>query len=227
VKPRFREGELVSIAGSAAQGVVDEIVGPDDNGIGWAVSLWVDEPGRGRSVWVVAESDLEATGFAEGPSGERIPANAIPPAAERRTVLELRVVTALTDSAVAAQVAESIEAAVRDLVGHCRISIEAERHWSDPFHYELDVAVEPYGDPVDALQTIAEAGGDGWLSCVDDGWRCQLWWSRPDDDAIFLAPEISGAEVSFLPWDDPRRRPESERPLVAVEALDGYDDDLV
>ncbi len=230
IKPRFREGEIVRIAGGPAddptEGVVDDIVGPDDAGGGWAVSVRVERPGRGgRSVWVVAEDELEPTGFAEGRNGMRVPVNTVPPAAERRTALELRVVTPLTDSSLAAQVAESIELALRDLVGHCRISIEAERHWSDPYHYELDVSVEPLGDPVEALLTLAEAGGDGWLSCVDDGWRCNLWWSRPDDDAVFLAPEIQGAEVSFVPWDDPSRRPESERPLVAVEAGEGYDDE--
>ncbi len=229
MKPRFREGEVVRIAGEAdaapAEGVVDDLAGPDDAGTGWAVSVWVDRPTRGgRSVWVVREDELEPTGFAEGPGGEHVPVAAVPPAAERRTVLELRVVTALTDSSQAAQAAENIELAVRDLVGHCRISIEAERHWAEPFHYELDVFVEPLGDPIEALLTVAEAGGDGWLSCLDDGWRCNLWWSRPDDDAVFLVPEIQGAEISFLPWDDPSRRPESERPLVAVEAGEGHDE---
>jgi len=224
MKPRFREGEIVRLTGTDAEAVVDEVAGPDDDGLGWAVSLWVDVPDRGRTVWVLPETDLRSTGFAEGPDGERIPVNAVPPAAERRTALQLRVVTSVIDSAVAAQVAENIEESLRDLVGHCRIAIEAERHWADPYHYELDVAVEPYGDPVEALQIVAEAGGDGWLSVLDDGWRCNLWWSRPDEDSIFLAPEISGAEVSFLPWDDPSRRPESERPLVAVEVGDGYDD---
>ncbi len=229
MKPRFREGEIVRLAGEegswSTEAVVDDIAGPDDAGVGWAVSVWVERPDRGgRSVWVVREDELESTGFAEGPDGERLPADAVPPAAERRTVLEFRVVTPLTDSSLAAQVAENIELALRDLVGHCRIAIEAERHWSDPYHYELDVSVEPLGDPVEALLTIAEAGGEGWLSCVDDGWRCNLWWSRPDEDAVFLAPEIHGAEVSYLPWDDPSRRPESERPLVAVEAVDGHDE---
>ena len=224
MKPRFREGEIVRLHGSVVEGVVDDIAGPDDDGLGWAVQVWVDDPDRGRSIWILAETDLQATGFAEGPDGERMPVNGVPPAAERRSLLQIRVVTTVIDSAVAAAVAENIEESVRDLVGHCRISIEAERHWADPYQYELDVAVEPFSDPVEALQIVAEAGGEGWLSVLDDGWRCNLWWSRPDEDSIFLAPEITGAEVSFLPWDDPSRRPESERPLIAVEAGDGYDD---
>jgi len=62
-----------------------------------------------------------------------------------------------------------IEAKIRDLVGHCRIAIEAERHWSDPYHYELDVSVEPLGDPVEALLTLAEATAEGarsWASAA-------------------------------------------------------------
>jgi hypothetical protein len=201
VKPRFREGELVRIPGDPGLpptvGVVDDVAGPNDAGTGWAVTVWVERPGRpSRSAWVVAEDEL---------------------------ALQLHVVTGLVDSSIAATVAESIEHVVRDLVGHCRISIEAERHWADPYHYELDVSIEPFDDPVEALLTIADAGGESWLGCLDDGWRCQLWWSRLDEDSVFLVPEIQGAEVSFLPWDDPSRRPESERPLVAVEAGDGYD----
>jgi len=214
----------VRLHGTIAEGVVDDIEGPDDDGLGWAVSVWVDDPDRGRSIWVLAETDLQPTGFAENADGDRIPVNTVPPAAERRTLLQLRVVTNVIESSIAAAVAANIEESLRDLVGHCRIATEAERHWADPYHYELDVAVEPYGDPVEALQIVAEAGGEGWLSVLDDGWRYNLWWSRPDEDSIFLAPEISGAEVSFLPWDDPSRRPESERPLVAVEAGDSYDD---
>ena len=59
---------------------------------------------------------------------------------------------------VAAQVAEQIEETIRDLVGPCRITVEAERHWADPYNYELEVRVEPLGDPVEALERLAEEG---------------------------------------------------------------------
>ena len=225
MKPRFREAEIVRLEGSATEGVVDELVGPDAAGTGWTVSVWVEEPNRGgRSQSILPEDALEPTGLAEGPDGERVPVEAMPEAAERRSVIQLRIVTPLTDSSVAAHVAEQIDEAIRDLVGPSRMTIEAERHWADPYHYELDLVVEPYGDPVEALRALAEAGGQGWLSCTDDGWRCDLWWSSQDDDALFLAPEVKGAEVSFLPWDDPSRRPESERPLVAVQFAEGHDE---
>jgi hypothetical protein len=223
VKPRFREGEVVRLR-SGAEGVVDGLAGPNEAGTAWTVSVWVEDASRGRALQVVDEDELEPTGLAEGPDGERLPVDALHEAPERSTVLQLRVVTPLTDSGVAAQVAELIEGALRDLVGPASISVEAERHWAEPFHYELDLFVEPYGDAVEGLRALAGAGEDGWLSCTDDGWRCDLWWSRPEDDVVFLAPEVSGAEVSFLPWDSPARRPESERPLVAVRVADGFDE---
>jgi len=224
VKPRFREGEVVRLP-DGAEGVVDDVAGPNEAGTAWTVAVWVDDDSHGgRASRVVEEAELEPTGLAEGPDGDRLAAAALHDPDERRTRLQLRVVTALTDSAVAAQVAELIEGAIRDLVGPATIAIEAERHWADPFQYELDVYVEPYGNAVAGLQAVADAGGEGWLSCTDDGWRCDLWWSRPDDDAVFLAPEVSGAELTFLPWDSPARRPEAERPLVAVRVADGFDE---
>ena len=104
-----------------------------------------------------------------------------------------------------------------NLLGGATVSTEAERHWSQPYNYELHVSIVPEADPVEALQVLAEAGGDGWLACRDDGWRCELWWSSTrDPDAMLIVPEVHAAEVAFLPWSSPRRRPEPERPLVTV-----------
>jgi hypothetical protein len=209
------------------EGVVDELVGPDEAGAAWTFSVWVNDPkSGGRSFWVVGERELEPTGFAETVDGRRVPLAAAPVARERRTALFLRLATSLTDSSHAAQVAEQIEETIRDLIGPCRISVEAERHWAQPYNYELEVTVEPLGDPVHALRRLAEEGEDCWLSCRDDGWRCDLWWSRQDDDVgtLFLVSEVHGAEVAFLPWESPARRPETERPLVVVQVTDGYDE---
>jgi hypothetical protein len=125
-------------------------------------------------------------------------------------------VTDLTDGVEAAQVAERIDAALRRLVGPAILSIEAERHWAEPYRYELEAAVRPLGDAVAALRALVVAGGDGWLCCRDDGWRCDLWWSADEDGPGFLVPEVRGAYVTFLPWSSPARRPESERPLVKL-----------
>jgi hypothetical protein len=179
-------------------GIVDDIVGPVEDGRGWAVAVRV-----GDELEVFPEDALESLSPRSDP----------PP--ERFNTLLLRLVTDLTDSVEAARVAEEIDEMVRFLVGPSVLTIEAERHWADPYHYELDVSVRPLGDPVDALRRLVAAGGDGWLSCSDDGWRCNLWWSA-DDDTGFLVPEVRGAELTFLPWDSPLLRPEAERPLISV-----------
>jgi len=135
---------------------------------------------------------------------------------ERLDTLRLRLVTDLSDGIEAARVAGQIDEALRAVIGPSTVEIEAERHWAEPFQYELDVTVHPLGDAVEAFRALAEAGRDGWLSCRDDGWRCDLWWSAEEDDAGFLVPQVRGAEVTFLPWNSPARRPEHERPLVTV-----------
>jgi hypothetical protein len=228
MRPRFREGEVVRLVATAGgaplEGVVEDVPGPDESGTRWTVSLWVEDPRRGRSLRVAPEDELEPTGLAEGPEGERFGVDALPEPPERRTTIQLRIATSLTDGGLASQAADQVEEAVRELVGPARIVVEAERHWSEPFPYQLDLYVQPVGDAVAAFRALADAGEEGWLSCTDDGWRCDLWWCRPDDDVLFLGPDVHGAQISFVPWDSPARRPELERPLVAVQVADGLDD---
>jgi len=175
------------------------VVGPTEGGAGWAVAVRV-----GEALWVLPEDDLEAT------------SSSVDLAPERADTLQLRLVTELTDGVEAAHVAERIDEELRTVVGPSILSIEAERHWAEPYCYELEVTVRPLGDAVAALRALVTVGRDGWLSCRDDGWRCDLWWNAEEDDAGFLVPEVRVAEFTFLPWDSPARRPESERPLVSV-----------
>ena len=204
----------------AAEGVVEDVAGPDEDGTAWCVTLRLRDGAARDSLALYSEADLETTGLAEDEGGKRVPLAERPPAEERRDCLHLLLATAITDNIVAARVAEEIEQELHDLIGAGRIEIEAERHWAEPFNYELEVTIEPLDDPAVAFRRIAEAGGEAWISCRDDGWRCDLWWCATDDDdddAVFLVPEIRGAEVAFLPWRSPRRRPEAERPLVTVD----------
>jgi hypothetical protein len=179
--------------------VVEDVVGPTDSGTGWAVAVRIDE-----ALWVLPEDDLE-------PTSPRVD-----PAPERIDTLELHLVTELTDGVEAASVAERIEDEVRAVVGPAILSLEAERHWSKPYRYELEVTVRPLEDAITALRSLVAVGYDCWLSCRDDGWRCDLWWQAEEDEPGFLVPEVRGAHVTFLPWGSPARRPEGERPLVSV-----------
>ena len=209
------------------EGVVEEITGPNEDGTGWIVTLRLVEPAGADSLVLLAEEDLEGTGLAEQENGERVILEDLPQREQLRDLIELRLVTEIANGIDAARVAASVERELLQLIGSARVSIEAERHWAEPFNYELEITIEPLDDPVLALRELAAAGDGGWLSCRDDGWRCDLWWSdTEDDDSFFVAPEVRGAELTFLPWRSPRRRPEAERPLVAVQVPERVDDQL-
>ncbi len=220
MRPRFRNGEVVRLpagAGRRGEAVVDDFAGPDDDGSRWLVHAWIGDPGGPRSLWTFPEDELEATGLVEDSRGERVEVSSLPPAEERFDVLRLVLVTGLTDGIQVAETVERFEGELRRNAGPVAIEVEAERHWLEPYCYELEVTARPLGDPVSMLRAIAETGGEGWLLCTDDGWRCDLWWSADEDEtAVFFVPEVVGAEVAFLPWSSPARRPSNERPLVSV-----------
>jgi len=181
------------------QGVVEDVAGPNEDGTGWAYHVRIE-----GALWLLPEHELEPI----GPSGL--------PAPERVDTLQLRLVTEIADGIEAARVAERLDEAVRAVTGPTILVVEAERHWAEPYFYEFEVTLRPLADAVTALRALVTVGRDGWLTCDDDGWRCDLWWSADDDAPGFLVPEIRGAKLSFLPWSSPARRPEGERPLVSV-----------
>jgi hypothetical protein len=210
--PKFRPGEIVRVDGEEA--VVAEIEGPNDAGTGWNVMVRLGGAGEADSLVVIGEEALEPTGLAEDDRGGRAPVDTEPVA---RDCVELRLFTEITDGIDAARVANEIEEELVELLGDGAVSTEAERHWSEPFNYELTVTIVPLGTAVDALRAVAAVGEGGWLACRDDGWRCDLWWSSTrDPDAILIVPEVHSAEVALIPWSSPCRRPGRERPLVTV-----------
>jgi hypothetical protein len=221
MKPRFRSGEIVRLAGPAgAEGVVEEVAGPNDAGTSWLLNVRLRDGEDGREPLIVDEDDVEPTGLAENEIGEQVPLGADSGDASGDG-LELRLFTEIADGIEAARVAERIEEELSDLLGGATVTIEAERHWSEPYNYELAVSVAPHGDPVEALTILAEAGGNGWLACRDDGWRFDLWWSAArDPEAMLVVPEVHAAELAFVPWSDPSRRPDEQRPLVVVAVAD-------
>jgi hypothetical protein len=232
MKPRFRQGEIVRVlrareeaALPGSEGLVEEIAGPNDDGTGWSVTVRLGDSGGADALVLFAEEELETTGMGENERGERTILEDLPLPGDPRNRLELRLFTEITDGIDAARVAEAIERELVELLGGAAVTIEAERHWAEPYNYELGVVVHPLDNPVDALRLLAELGGGGWIACRDDGWRCDLWWSAArDEGAVLLAAEVHGAEVAFLPWSSPVRRPVEERPLVAVELPESVDE---
>ena len=76
---------------------------------------------------------------------------------------------------------------------------EAERHWAEPVPLRAGREHPAPRRPIEALEILAEAGGEGWLACRDDGWRCNLWWSSSRDlDAMLIVPEVHAAEIAFI-----------------------------
>jgi hypothetical protein len=228
MKPRFRPQEIVRLSrtpGEAgfpgAEAVVAELAGPDEAGTAWNVTLRLGGTSDGDPLMTVSERELESTGLAEDERGRRVPLGTIPTPEEPRDRLELRLFTEITDGIDAARIAETIEHELTSLLGGATVTIEAERHWAEPFNYELAVSILPHDDPIEALEVLAEAGGHGWLACRDDGWRYDLWWSSSRDlDAMLIVPEVHAAEIAFIPWSSPARRPPDERPLVSVAVAD-------
>jgi hypothetical protein len=226
--PRFRAGQVVRVvhapgelAVAGEEAVVEEVAGPNEEGSGWLLTLRLCNEGEGDSMIVLGEDDLEATGFAEDDGAQRVPLSTLPEPEAPADCIELRLFTEITDSPEAARVARSIEQEVCALIGGAAVTTEAERHWSQPYNYEFLVSVVPEADPVEALQILAEAGGDGWLAWRDDGWRCDLWWSSSSDpDAMLIVPEVHAAEIAFLPWSSPARRDDDDQPLVNVSVPD-------
>src|SRR5262249_47772106 len=160
------EGEVVR--SPLGEGVVDDVAGPTEDGSGWAVTLRI-----GDKLLVLPEDDLEA-----------VVVNAdLPP--QRVDSLELRLLTQLADGVQAARAADRVDDGLRAVVGPAILTIVAERHWAEPYFYEFDVSVRPLGDAVEALRALVAAGGDRWLSCRDDGWRCDLWWHADEVEPGF------------------------------------------
>jgi hypothetical protein len=224
---QFRPGEIVRLTASGEEAVVQASAGPNAEGTGWDLILRLAAPGPSDSLVVAAESELETTGFGEDESGARVPAGTLPASAEAADRIEIRFFTEITDGIDAARIAAEIEDDLVELVGEADVQTEAERHWSEPYNYELAVTVVPHRSSIEAIRKLAKAGEAGWIACRDDGWRLELWWSASrDPDAILIVPEIHAAEISFCPWSSPARRPDTERPLVAVAVPNDDDDDL-
>ncbi len=201
--------------------MVEGVAGPNDAGSGWNVTVRLAAAGERDSLALRAEDDLVPTGFAEDEGGERVPLGALPAREEAVDCIELRLFTEITDGIDAARIAAEIEDVLVELLGESEVSTEAERHWSEPYNYELAVTVVPHETAVEAVRALANAGEHGWLACRDDGWRCDLLWSTTrDPDAILLVPEVHAAEISLFPWSSPALRPETERPLVALTVPD-------
>ena len=222
MRPRFREGEIVQIGPEGlTEGIVEELVGANDTGDDWLITVRRPRDADRDELVQLAETDLAPTGYALDERGSRVPISELVDEEALRNRIELRLFTSITDGIVASRAADAIEQELAYWIDGAAITILAERHWSAPYDYEFSVTLEELADPVEALELVVEQGSDGWISFADDGWRCDLWWSLPEEGSEgFLVREAHGAKLSFLPWESPRRRPSGERPLIDVDIVE-------
>src|SRR4051812_36277488 len=113
MRPQFRPGEVVRIVrvpeaepAPSEEAVVEEVAGPNDDGTGWLLTLRLCDDTGADSMIVLAEGDLEPTGYGEAPTGERVVLEAArDDEPEARDCLELRLFTEITEVSEAAKVA--------------------------------------------------------------------------------------------------------------------------
>jgi hypothetical protein len=181
---------------------------PNQSGAGWNVGVWLPAL---EEVWGFDEEELESTGVVEleeegGP--RRVPAD--PSTHEKSFPAELvvRLYTEI-EAGDAPEVAGSAEVTLRSLIAVERVTWEGEVHWHEPYRYDLTLYVHTHGESREAFEQLVASRRSGWVRRVDNGWYCDFWWSREDDESgkPFLAPEASDVSVHLTPWSDPSQRP--------------------
>ena len=221
MKPRFRTGEIVRIAGPAgAEAVVEEIAGPNEDGTGWLLTVRLEGDEGGREPVVLDEARRRADGlrrtrWASASRSRRA-------SEEPGDRLELRLFTEITDGIEAARVAERIEEEVADLArrrdGHDRgraalvgaVQLRARRHGGaarrpgrgarDPRRGRRQRVAR-----VPATTAGAATSGGARRATPTPCWSCR---------------RCTAPRLAFLPWSSPARRPDDERPLVVVAVAD-------
>jgi hypothetical protein len=226
VIPRFREGEVVRVERLGEgwksedawvigqEAVIHSISNPNERGTSWLYLVWIDEPEpTGRVLWVVDQSDLTSLGLLEHDDGRRDPLPASPSPDEMHDEIYLRLVTDIRDETAARHVADAAAAALRRLVRVQTLDVEAERHWHEPFYYEVRLRLEVEGDVLAAFDRIIAEADSGWTRVDDDGWRCDGTWSQRDAESgsVLLDPQVEYAEIVASPWETVERRPAAQR----------------
>ena len=152
---RFRPQEIVRIAG-AGPGRLPRRRGRRlrarrrrRRGHGLELTLRLGGTADGDPLMTTARARARVDRARRGRARRRVPLGTIPVADEPRDRLELRLFTEVTDGIDAAAIAETIERELATLLGGATVTIEAERHWPEPFNYELAVSILPHDDPIE------------------------------------------------------------------------------
>jgi hypothetical protein len=181
---------------------------PTGDGSAWSAAVWLPEV---EEVWSFDEDDLESTGFVELEDGDvrtRVALDSATHAESFGGEVNVKLLTEV-EADDAPRVVAAAEAALRALIPIERLSWKGEVHWHPPYRYDINLELTPVGDSREAFESLVAARATGWVRQVDDGWSCDFWWSRDDDETgePFLVPEADHVSVSLTPWSDPSSRP--------------------
>ena len=209
-----------------AEGVVSQYYEPSEDCSRWLLFVELPYPDGhedsmldGQPVTlaaVLAEDDLESTGFQAGGDGSRQPLDPTPPS-ELRDELQLSLMLfpeQIRGRAAARGFADALLPRIRALVELDEISysVAYERLGTLPTA-QIGFRLAPVGSGFAAFQALGACVDSGWYSSDDDGWRCELYWSQEyaNEGTVFLAPEVDSAVIQLEPWTSLARRPASER----------------
>ncbi len=192
-----------------AEGIVDEYVGPAEDGNGWELLVWISEPGEPDPVlWVFREDELVSTGLlaASEDGGERIPLDPAVSPPELEDELGLWLGTDLTSASQAVDASAEIADALEALRSLPEAVVELERRHEEPLTFDLHVRIRAGTAGFEALCALLALRPDGWIAFEDDGWRLGASWSRDAaaPGASLLTTAAVHAEVALLPWSHTR-----------------------
>lgn len=191
--PGFLFSEVVRVAGESGDCVVMGAV-PASDGQGWVMHL----RGELGTVRELVEDVLSPTGWLEvvddAGAVERVPLDRTRHRGWRDDVMvELELPSP--------EAAESVEAAVRALVGAGSVAVDAS---GGP--QALTVWLFPDGDALDAFEQLIASVDAGWEHDEDESLFLTSRWKQQAAADVFLAPGVIAAEVTYRRWMSPERR---------------------
>src|SRR6266542_3119154 len=184
-------------------GVVDHYAGPNTDGTGWSLSVWLAEPETGeQSLWTFDEDELEPTGVLSNPNAPEVAA------AEEAGPSEYdHIYVQLTPSIRPKDEADASLSGIREILRPMVSLVHGNVCRTREGNYEFDFSARTKNGfaAFKQLRTILPEGRA--FTVNDDGWRIDCVWDRSAArGAPFLLPEVEYAEFGLLPWSDPKRR---------------------
>lgn len=240
--PKFlwnEEVRVLGLTGSETSNNSVELVKAEEL-VGATLKVNKARPTSGRDGWLIAvetwdasEDVLDDVWFAED-SLERVGPTPTPKEWREsiwRDNVDLRLVTTVIyddpgeneqgetpeteEDREAERIAESAEAALRELVESGEVDWIGYSRCQSGEPMEVWITVEPTGDLLEAYQRIVSAPPRAWMHGEASQGFPMSSWERPDgEDVHFLVPGIESAKVLCEHWSTPQRLVSLRGPLT-------------